>query len=67
MTGSTLKIDQAKLFAACNHDSRLMAVMLVMTELVSGERVEVNFAHPLTNEHVEYYRKLLLESLGIRH
>ena len=65
MTGSTLQIDQEKLFAACNHDSRLMAIMLVVTELISGERVVVKFAHPITNGYVEHYRKQLLESLGI--
>ena len=65
MTSTSLSIDQAKLFAACNHDARLMAIMLVVTELVSGERIKVNFAHPITNGYVEHNRKLLLESLGI--
>ena len=62
---STLPIDQAKLFEALNHDMRLMAIMLTTTELVTGERIEINFAHSQINRDITYYRGLLLEALGI--
>ena len=62
---STLQIDQAKLFSACNHDTRLMAIMLTTIELITGERVEVNFAHTQTVRAIQHEQQLLLDALGI--
>ena len=67
MTGTTLKIDQGKLFAACNHDSRTMALVLMMAELATGERPEIKFASPQINGYVEHYRKQFVEALGADH
>jgi hypothetical protein len=64
-TSSTLKIDQSKLFAACNHDARTMGLVLALLEAISGERVEIKFSGTQTDGYVEHYRKQFIEALGI--
>ena len=65
MSADTLKIDQGKLFAACDHDKRTMAMVLALVELTTGERVPIRFAHSLTDRDVDYYRSLFIEALGL--
>jgi heme exporter protein D len=65
-TSTTLKIDQAKLFAACDHNARQMGLVLALLEAVNGERVEkIQFASPQTDGYVEHYRKQFVNALGI--
>jgi hypothetical protein len=65
MTNTSLKIDQAKLFAACDHDARTMGLVLALVEAVNGERVEIQFASPQTDEYVRHYHRQFVEALGI--
>jgi hypothetical protein len=65
MTKANLSIDQGKLFAACNHDTRLMALVLALTELTTGDRVEIKFASPQTDEYIRHYHRQFVEALGI--
>jgi len=64
-TASTLKIDQAKLFAALDYDKHALATVLVLLEIMGHERVEVKFAHALLDRDVTLYRDELLKALGV--
>jgi hypothetical protein len=61
----TLKIDQAKLFAACDHDARQMGLVLALVEAISGERVEIQFSGAQTDGYVKHYRGQFVDALGI--
>ena len=65
MTTANLSIDQGKLFAACDHDARTMALVLALAELTTGERIEIRFASPQTDEYVRHYHRQFVEALGI--
>ena len=65
MTTANLSIDQGKLFAACNHDARIMALVLALAELATAEPIEIRFAGAQTDGHVRHYRQLFVEALGI--
>ena len=60
-----LQINQAKLFEAVDHNSRQMALVLALIELITAERAQVNFAHPQINRDVDYYRSLFRDSFAI--
>jgi hypothetical protein len=61
---STLKIDQAALFAALDHNKHAMATVLALLEVMGHERVEVNFGHAFNNCDVAFDRDQILKALG---
>jgi hypothetical protein len=65
MTNSTLKIDQGKLFAALDHNPHTMGLALALLEVITGDRVEVDFAAPNLNRDVAFNRDQILKALGI--